>query len=111
MFQKSFIILSCFVLLNGCAQINPQLVQVSNIKTDTKIDVKTDIKTCLLREAQSCIQDGSAFASPVRTTAKKIATVCVNEVIPTSEQTENTSSETRQMAQTILTTLIGQENE
>ena len=107
MFQKSFIILSCFILLSGCSQINTQLSQLSQTQTDTKID----IKTCLLREAQSCVQDGSAFASPIRTTAKKIATTCINEVIPTSEQTENTSSETSQMAQTILTTLIGQKNE
>ena len=103
MFQKSFMILFSCILLSGCTQINNQIVQVT--------DKKTDIKICLMREAQVCIQDGSAFATPIRTTAKKITKTCINEVIPESEQTESVSSETRQMAQVVLTTLIGQNNE
>ena len=56
------------------------------------------LKTCLTNEALTRIQDGSALAAPVRTTAKKMLDACM----PAEEQT----AEDKALAQTILTAMM-----
>ena len=57
-----------------------------------------ELKTCLTNEALARIQDGSALASPIRTTAQKMLNACM---MP-QEQT----AESKALAQTILTALM-----
>ena len=56
------------------------------------------LKTCLTNEALARIQDGSALAAPVRTTAKKMLNACL---LP-----EEQTPESNVLAQTILTALM-----
>ena len=65
---------------------------------------QTDLKTCLTNEALARIQDGSALAAPVRTTAKKMVAAC----LPDTQSTEQTQS-ARTLAQEILTQLMKSE--
>jgi len=57
-----------------------------------------ELRTCLTNEALVRIQDGSALASPIRTTAQKMLNACM---LP-QEQT----AESKALAQTILTALM-----
>ena len=56
------------------------------------------LRTCLTNEALTRVQDGSASASPVRITAKKMLNACM----PAEEQT----AEDKALAQTILTAMM-----
>ena len=56
------------------------------------------LKTCLTNEALARIQDGSALASPVRTTAQKMLNACMAP--------EEQTPEDKALAQSILTALM-----
>ena len=59
---------------------------------------KADMQSCLTNKAMAYVQDGSALASPVRTTVKKMLAAC----LAPEEQTPATT----QLAQGILTALM-----
>ena len=96
---KFALIASGFLLAGACTQIS-QLTETTT----------TDMKSCLMSEAQSAIQDGSAFAAPVRTTVRKMSTICLNKIMAPQDQTPAVVSETKQEAQNILTTLMSAAN-
>ncbi len=98
--KKSLIILTTAFLMTACSQLTPDTMRSSVDAT------KTRIKACLTTEAMNAVQDGSAFASPVRTTVKKMTASCLNQLIPTEEQTPTLETETEQQAKSILTTLL-----
>lgn len=89
--MKKYLYLSLMGLLTACANGNSLLPQ------------KNDLKTCLTNEAIARIQDGSALAAPVRTTAKKMVIACLTEE---EEKTTETKQTATTMAQDILSTLM-----
>lgn len=98
--KKSVLILTIVLMVGACAQLTPNTTTVSSA------DIKTQIKACLTTEAMNRIQDGSAFASPIRTTVKNMTDTCLNKLMPAAEQTPAATTETQQEAKTILTTLL-----
>ena len=87
--MKKYICVALLGLLAGC-------VDGSEFFGD-----EADTKSCLTAQATAYIQDGSASASPMRTTVKKMMNACL---MP-EEQTPATT----QMAKSILTTLMNQD--
>lgn len=81
------------------------LTACGHVAADKATD-KTDLKACLTSEALAAVQDGSAFAAPMRTTAKKVATACLNKMMTPAEQTPAVVSETQSQARTVLTQLM-----
>ncbi len=81
------------------------LTACGHVAADKATD-KTDLKACLTSEALVAVQDGSAFATPMRTTAKKVATACLNKMMTPAEQTPAVVSETQSQARTVLTQLM-----
>lgn len=59
---------------------------------------KADMQSCLTEKAMASIQDGSALASPMRTTVKKMLSACL---APEEQTPANT-----QLAQSILSALM-----
>jgi len=98
MFKFAFIA-SGLLLAAACTQV-----------AEVKETATVDMKSCLISEAQSAIQDGSAFAAPVRTTVRKMSTACLNKVMAPQAQTPAVVSETKQEAQNILTALMSAAN-
>ncbi|MBQ7412994.1 MAG: hypothetical protein IJV07_01805 [Alphaproteobacteria bacterium] len=88
--MKKYLYLGLMGLLTACAGENGLLPQ------------KNDLKTCLTNEALARIQDGSALAAPVRTTAKKMVVACL---VGEDETTETKQTATT-MAQDILSALM-----
>ena len=60
-------------------------------------------KACLTKEAEACILDGSALASPIRTTVQKMLNACLTS--------EEQTPATQQMAQGILSGLLQKASE
>ena len=90
--MKKITILS-LLLLGACS------VKVVEETQKTEVAVSDrDFVACLTDEATARIQDGSAQASPVRITVKKMLNACVDK----QEQTP----EVKQQAQNILTSLM-----
>ena len=82
------------------------LTACGHVAADKTTDNNTDLKACLTGEALAAVQDGSAFAAPMRTTAKKVATACLNKMMTPAEQTPAVISETQSQARTVLTQLM-----
>lgn len=61
--------------LVGCAAIQQGKISVPT--TETTATVEEAMSQCLRREAIAQIQNGSAFAASVRTTAKAVVTACL----------------------------------
>jgi len=59
---------------------------------------KADMQSCLTEKAMAYIQDGSALASPMRTTVKKMLAACLAP--------EDQTPATTQVAQGILSALM-----
>ena len=83
--MKKIFCLTLILLLAGCTG-------------ETVLTKAKDTKACLKKEAEARIADGSALASPVRTTAKQMLDACLTK----EEQTPGT----QQMAQGVLTGLL-----
>jgi len=88
--MKKIISLSLFLLLAACS--GASFMQKAN-----------DMKACFTKEAQARILDGSALASPVKTTVQAMLNACMTE----EEQTPSNY----QIAQSILTGLMKQQAE
>ena len=87
--MNKFLCLTLIGLLAGCA------AQQQEVKK------QVDMKTCLMNEATARVQDGSALAAPIRTTAKKIVAVCL-----IGDETPETQQSALQTTQDILTNLM-----
>ena len=88
--MKKIICLSLVALLGACTQ------------RMTPLPTGEELRVCLTNEALTHIQDGSALASPIRITAKKMLNAC--------KKAEEQTSEDKQLAQTILAAMM-QESE
>lgn len=88
--MKKYLYLSLMGLLTACTGGQEVLAPES------------DLKTCLTNEAIARIQDGSALAAPVRTTAKKMVAACLTG----SKETTETKQTATTMAQNILSALM-----
>ena len=86
--MKKYICVALLGLLAGCMDKSEFMKE------------KADMQSCLTEKAMAYVQDGSALASPVRTTVKKMLAAC----LAPEEQTPATT----QLAQGILTTLMNQ---
>lgn len=83
---KKYMCVALFGLLAGCMD------QSGFMKKEA------DLQSCLTEKAIGFVQDGSAAASPMRTTVKKMVNACLTP----EEQTPATT----QLAQGILTTVM-----
>lgn len=83
--MKKLICLTGLMLLAACSG--------ESFQSKTK-----DTKACLLQKAEAYVADGTAFASPVKTTVQKMLVACLTP----AEQTP----EMQQLAQGILTNLM-----
>ncbi|MDY6407085.1 MAG: hypothetical protein SPL08_00075 [Pseudomonadota bacterium] len=84
--MKKYMCLTLFGLLAGCMDSSELLKE------------KTDMQSCLTEKAMAYVQDGSALASPMRTTVKKMLAACL---APEDQTPANT-----QVAQGILSALM-----
>ena len=84
--MKKYICVALLGLLAGCMDKSELLKE------------KADLQSCLTNKAMAYIQDGSALATPVRTTVKKMLAAC----LAPEEQTPAST----QLAQGILTALM-----
>jgi len=87
--MKKYICVAFLGLLAGCVD-QPALVQK-----------KDNLKPCLTEKAMIAVQDGSAAASPMRTTVKKMLNACL-------KPEEQTPADT-QLAKGILSALMKKE--
>ena len=84
--MKKYVCIALMGLLAGCMDKAEFLKE------------KSDMQSCLTEKAMAYVQDGSALASPMRTTVKKMLSAC----LAPEEQTPATT----QLAQGILTALM-----
>lgn len=107
----------CLIVLGaslvGCTSeqlkktINPETMQTQSIQeTETQ---KIDVKTCLTTDGLRRIQDGSAFAAPIRVTVNQMVWTCLElkKYGEVDMAEENVSSDAvRQLGQQILLSLM-----
>ena len=84
--MKKFGCVALLVLLTGCVDESELLKE------------KADLQSCLTEKAMAYVQDGSALASPMRTTVKKMLSACLAPEQQTPADT--------QLAQGILSALM-----
>lgn len=84
--MKKYKYIALCLLLAGCIDKSDLLKE------------KADMQSCLTEKAMAYIQDGSALASPMRTTVKKMLSACL---APEEQTPANT-----QLAQGILSALM-----
>ena len=68
----------------GCSTMKPTL---NTIPPKEPTSLTETMTTCLKQEALTQIQNGEAFATSVRSTAKGIVTTCFKKVVPETEKT------------------------
>ena len=95
--MRKLAILFFMGMLGACASMQEVLTP--------KSAQSLDIRACLQQEALTRIQDGSALASPVRTTVKKMVTACL-----AADADSETRQSMMQTAQEILTQLMQNKN-
>ncbi|MBR6412142.1 MAG: hypothetical protein IKS41_03150 [Alphaproteobacteria bacterium] len=86
--MKKYICVALLGLLAGCMDKSEFMKE------------KSDMQSCLTAKAMAYVQDGTALASPMRTTVKKMLAAC----LAPEEQTPATT----QLAQGILSALMNQ---
>jgi len=84
--MKKYICVALFGLLTGCMDKSGFMKE------------EADLQSCLTEKAVGFVQDGSALASPMRSTVKKMVNAC----LALEDQTPTTT----QLAQGILTTVM-----
>ena len=88
--MKKYLCVALIGLLAGCMDKSELLKE------------KADLQSCLTTKAMAYVQDGSALATPMRTTVKKMLSACL---APEEQTPANT-----QLAQGILSALMNNSN-
>lgn len=80
----------CALFLGACAQQFPTSASLADTATQASLDA------CLMREAQAAVADGSAFAAPLKTTARGIVGACFDVLSLSSESLEASATQKTQ---------------